>query len=76
MSNLDTNTETDAIDLQIGDKLFDPIKAGTHQSRVEVQWLGHHLGRRRTYVAGVEERSGNPVTLAYDNIDKVKVYRS
>lgn len=75
MRTTETNVETDAIDLQVGDKLFDPVKSGTHQSRVEVQWLGHHRGRRRTYVAGVEETSGNPVQLAYDNVEKVKVYR-
>lgn len=76
MNNLETNVETDAIDLQIGDKLFDPAKTGTHQNRVEIQWVAQHRGRRRTYVAGIEEQSRNPVQLAYDNIDKVKVFRA
>lgn len=71
----ETNTEFDAINLRVGDLLYDPAKSGTHGSRVKVEWVREYRGRRRTYVAGIEERSGNPVTLAYDNSDRVKVWR-
>lgn len=72
---VETNIELEAAQLQTGDLLYDPAKAGAHGQRVHVQWIGHHGARRRTYVAGIEERSQNPVQLAYDNTDKVKVYR-
>jgi len=71
----DTNTSMTACELQAGDLLYDPVKAGTHGQRVLVQWIGRHARRKRTYVAGVEERSLDPVTLAYDDTDEVKVYR-
>lgn len=75
MRDIETNTEVEAVDLVVGDKLFDPIKGGTHQSRIDVQWTGWHKSRQRVYVAGIEENSGHPVTLAYDKTEKVKVYR-
>jgi hypothetical protein len=74
MNVIETNAEIPAIELAVGDLLFDPAKTGTHQQRVVVQWVGHHDRRNRTYVAGVEESSRNPVTLAYDDTDTVKVY--
>lgn len=75
MRNLETNTEVQAIAIKIGDLLYDPAKAGTHQSRVVVQWRGHHGIRRRSYIAGVEEVSGHPVQLAYDDGENVNVWR-
>jgi hypothetical protein len=71
----ETNTEIVAQDLQVGDLLYDRLLSGTHGSRVNVQWVRAHSRRQRTYVAGVEENSGDPVQLAYDNIAKVKVFR-
>ena len=71
----ETNTEIKAETLQVGDLLYDRLLGGTHGSRVKVEWLGNHNRRRRTYVAGVEERSGDPVQLAYDNGAEVKVWR-
>lgn len=76
MTVICTNVNIDAAELKVGDRLFDPAKSGTHQQRVVVQWTGHHDRRKRTYVAGVEEVSRNPVTLAYDDADKVKVFRA
>lgn len=70
-----TNTFTAAKDLRLGDKLFTPEYSGTHGQRVEVQWIGHHARRARTYVAGLEESSRNPVTLAYDDDKEVNVWR-
>lgn len=72
----ETNTELAAEELKVGDLLYDPAKSGTHGSRVHVEWVRSHSSRRRTYVAGFEERSKNPVQLAYDFIDKVKVFRT
>lgn len=74
--SVDTNTEVQAIAVKLGDLIYDPIKSGTHGQRVVVEWRGHHGVRRRSYIAGVEESSRNPVTLAYDDADKVKVFRS
>lgn len=76
MRNFETNAEVEAKELKIGDLLFDPAKTGTHQNRVEVQWIGRHVPRARIYVAGVEENSRNPVTLAYNAVETVKVFRS
>lgn len=73
--NSNTNLEVKASELQVGDKLFDRLLAGTHGQRVEVQWVGHHERRGRTYVAGVEETSRNPVQLAYDDVAEVKIFR-
>lgn len=70
-----TNTETEAAGLRIGDLLYDPAKSGTHGSRVDIEWMRPHLSRKRVYIAGVEERSKNPVQLAYDFTDIVKVFR-
>lgn len=72
----DTNTEIVAQELQIGDLLYDRLLSGTHGQRVKIEWLGKHRSRGRVYVAGVEENSGNPVQLAYDNSSDVKVFRS
>ena len=72
---VELNDEIQAIDLTVGDYLYDPAKSGTHGQRVIVQWTGLHRSRQRTYVAGLEETSRNPVQLAYDNHEKVKVYR-
>ena len=47
---------------------------GAHGQCVKVQWIGHHHRRKRTYVAGVEERSGEPITLAYDDDKEVTVH--
>jgi hypothetical protein len=70
-----TNADLVAKELVVGDLLYDPVKSGTHGSRVEVQWTGHYDRRQRTYVSGIEETSGNPVQLAYDDGEKVKVWR-
>lgn len=75
MNTTETNASIAASALDVGDKLFDPTKAGTHAQRVEVQWLGHHRTRQRTYIAGVEEHSRNPVQLAYNDDDVVKIFR-
>lgn len=72
----DTNLRTVACDVQVGDLLYDPVKGGTHGQRIIVEWTGRHQHRKRTYVAGVEERSGNPVQLAYDNGETVQVFRA
>ena len=69
------NAEVAAGELAIGDYLYDPIKSGTHNQRVYVQWTGRHQARKRMYVAGIEEHSLHPVTLAYDDIEIVKIYR-
>lgn len=71
----ETNNELNADELKVGDLLYDPAKYGTHGQRIIVQWIGFHNTRNRTYVAGLEERSLNPVQLAYDNDDQVKVFR-
>lgn len=70
-----TNLPLHATDVLVGDLLYDPAKTGTHSQRIEVQWIGHHDRRKRTYLAGLEETSRNPVTLAYDDADIVHVYR-
>ena len=59
--------EDPAVRLEAGMLLNDPSMLGAHGQRVKVQWVGHHDRRKRTYVAGVEERSRNPVTLAYEH---------
>lgn len=66
---------TRADQLQVGWFLEDRTLPGTHGDRVEIQWVGHHDRRNRTYIAGVEERSRNPVQLAYDDDKSVKVWR-
>lgn len=73
--SIETNTDLSAEELRVGDKLYDRLMSGAHGQRVEVEWIGRHKSRGRVYVAGIEERSRNPVTLAYDNGAKVKVYR-
>lgn len=71
-----TGEEIPAAEIQTGYLLQDRTLAGTHGQRVEVQWVGHHNLRKRTYVAGVEELSRHPVQLAYDDAKKIQVWRS
>ena len=68
-----SETKIRADQLQAGMLLNDPSMLGAHGQRVKVQWVGHHNRRKRTYVAGVEERSGDPITLAYDDDKEVTV---
>lgn len=69
-------TQVPARELQVGWHLKDATLPGTHGQRIEIQWVGHHKARKRTYVAGVEELSRNPVQLAYDDDKTVKVWQS
>jgi hypothetical protein len=72
---IELNEKVPAIELVVGDYLYDPMKSGTHGERIIVEWTGHHGYRKRTYVAGLEEHTRNPVTLAYDDTDPVSIYR-
>lgn len=67
-----TDTKTPVTEIVVGDKIHDPAKTGTHGQWVEVEWVGHHRSRKRTYFAGVEELTRNPVTVAYDDTETVK----
>ena len=62
-----------AAQLKVGDIIEDRSLAGIHGDKVEVQWVGHHDRRKRTYLAGVEQRSKNPGQLAYDDDKQVTV---
>ena len=62
--------------LNVGDIIEDRSLAGIHGDKVEIQWVGHHNRRGRTYLAGVEQRSKNPVQLAYDDDKRVTVIGS
>ena len=73
---MSTEMKIPAVRLEAGMVLHDPTMLGTHGQDVKVQWVGHHDRRKRTYVAGVEERSRNPATLAYDDDKEVTVWSS
>lgn len=65
--------EVRADKLKVGDVIEDRTLAGIHGDKVNVQWVGHHDRRGRTYLAGVERSSLNPVQLAYDDDKLVTV---